>query len=524
MSLNNRRGTREVGFKSPGKKVSKANAVRDARPLTALKAGILFALLFFLAVAGCEQYEDPNAIESREYDQRTPLFSTFRNLNNSMIKWLNTAAQLQNSSSIRYPFCIYTEDIARDVNVENQVKEWSTIAMNTWLKPLVGQPQWRVTRAEAYRVERQGSSCPITHNGLRVYHIRINNMQGGNNHVSDLRMNMGNWGVHKLVVLHEMGHACGLADTYSWEGREPIGQPSATMNNVWSLNGVLQQDDIDAIRFVWARLRGATDDICPDGYKISQIKIKGEVVDKGTWGESFCLPDEGGGGGDECVDKNTNCSGWAANGECTKNPNYMIPNCCKSCKNNDKCPNDSQKTEPGACGCGVADTDSDKDGTPDCNDKCPGDPQKTAPGQCGCNKAEGTCNGGDCVDNYPSCPQWASAGYCQEKYVSFMEKNCCASCKGGGGDDDSLASTDFIGYYERTPVANDWHKVNISLENNTLWWKNVAGVKWTLKFSNEILKTDASCPYGEKTISVITQGDSNTITGLRFNGEIYYKR
>ena len=33
----------------------------------------------------------------------------------------------------------------------------------------------------------------------------------------------------------------------------------------------------------------------------------------------------------------------------------------------DGCPNDSNKIDPGGCGCGVVDTDSDNDGTPDCN-------------------------------------------------------------------------------------------------------------------------------------------------------------
>jgi hypothetical protein len=50
----------------------------------------------------------------------------------------------------------------------------------------------------------------------------------------------------------------------------------------------------------------------------------------------------------------------------------------------DGCPNDPMKTEPGECGCGVADTDSDDDDTPDCDDDCPMDPLRTAPTDCAC--------------------------------------------------------------------------------------------------------------------------------------------
>ncbi|MFZ9914865.1 MAG: proprotein convertase P-domain-containing protein, partial [Phycisphaerales bacterium] len=67
----------------------------------------------------------------------------------------------------------------------------------------------------------------------------------------------------------------------------------------------------------------------------------------------------------------------------------------------DGCPNDGNKTSPGTCGCGVADTDSDGDGTPDCNDGCPNDPAKTASGQCGCGVADTDTDGdgtADCVD------------------------------------------------------------------------------------------------------------------------------
>ena len=68
----------------------------------------------------------------------------------------------------------------------------------------------------------------------------------------------------------------------------------------------------------------------------------------------------------------------------------------------DACPNDPNKTEPGICGCGVPDADTDLDGTPDCNDNCPNDPNKTAPGICGCGVADIDSDGDgvpDCNDN-----------------------------------------------------------------------------------------------------------------------------
>jgi hypothetical protein len=67
---------------------------------------------------------------------------------------------------------------------------------------------------------------------------------------------------------------------------------------------------------------------------------------------------------------------------------------CGSDGNDDQCPNDPEKTEPGICGCGVSDVDSDKDGTPDCQDLCSQDPQKVEPGKCGCGVPEETCGQG----------------------------------------------------------------------------------------------------------------------------------
>jgi hypothetical protein len=54
----------------------------------------------------------------------------------------------------------------------------------------------------------------------------------------------------------------------------------------------------------------------------------------------------------------------------------------------DNCPNDPMKTEPGICGCGTPDTDSDNDQTADCIDGCPSDPNKKQSGICGCGAAD----------------------------------------------------------------------------------------------------------------------------------------
>ena len=49
----------------------------------------------------------------------------------------------------------------------------------------------------------------------------------------------------------------------------------------------------------------------------------------------------------------------------------------------DKCPDDPAKMEPGACGCGKPETDTDGDIVPDCVDECIEDPQKDKKGACG---------------------------------------------------------------------------------------------------------------------------------------------
>ncbi len=81
----------------------------------------------------------------------------------------------------------------------------------------------------------------------------------------------------------------------------------------------------------------------------------------------------------------------------------------------DACPDDPNKLDPGACGCGVADTDSDGDGVADCIDGCPTDPLKTSPGACGCGIPDTDTDGdgaADCIDGCPTDPLKTSPGAC----------------------------------------------------------------------------------------------------------------
>lgn len=81
----------------------------------------------------------------------------------------------------------------------------------------------------------------------------------------------------------------------------------------------------------------------------------------------------------------------------------------------DSCPADADKTDPGLCGCGIADTDSDGDNVPDCEDACPDDPEKTAAGICGCGAPDidGDQDGTpDCNDACPDDENKVLPGVC----------------------------------------------------------------------------------------------------------------
>lgn len=70
----------------------------------------------------------------------------------------------------------------------------------------------------------------------------------------------------------------------------------------------------------------------------------------------------------------------------------------------DECPNDAFKAAPGACGCGVTDTDLDLDGAIDCVEQCPNDANKTEPGLCGCGFADTDSDEDGALDCQDACP------------------------------------------------------------------------------------------------------------------------
>ncbi len=79
-----------------------------------------------------------------------------------------------------------------------------------------------------------------------------------------------------------------------------------------------------------------------------------------------------------------------------------------------------------------------------------------------------------------------------------------------------------MGQYERLPVQNQWHKVEIVLINNLLRWQNDAGSNWSLSIIDGELWTGLDCAYGVQKLSVLL--DSNQeIKSIYFNGEPYEK-
>ncbi|MEO0814661.1 MAG: hypothetical protein AAFY60_17500, partial [Myxococcota bacterium] len=125
----------------------------------------------------------------------------------------------------------------------------------------------------------------------------------------------------------------------------------------------------------------------------------------------------------------------------------------------DACPNDSLKTAAGVCGCGVSDTDSDSDGTADCQDACAADMNKTEAGVCGCGVADTDSDQdqtADCLDLCPDDPMKTAPGECG---CGETEDSCVAACPCFDGSfvarlANGLESGCRIGWQGETYISN----------------------------------------------------------------------
>ena len=127
-----------------------------------------------------------------------------------------------------------------------------------------------------------------------------------------------------------------------------------------------------------------------------------------------------------CTDSNVNCASWASSGECKKNPGYMSNICKASCQ---KCSLEGFTTTKKSDNSSTATTKkSCIDRVPeDCpywasNGECDKNPKYMLP------NCAGSCNPQCCMDSNENCAFWASSGEC-ENNPSYMFINCKASCK-----------------------------------------------------------------------------------------------
>ncbi|KAK3603705.1 hypothetical protein CHS0354_023311 [Potamilus streckersoni] len=158
--------------------------------------------------------------------------------------------------------------------------------------------------------------------------------------------------------------------------------------------------------------------------------------------------------GGVCLDKHNTveCNRWAQTGECTVNPNWMLPNCrksCKKCGGSGVCKNvwDDQQCEGWArdreciknprwmkvnCmkSCGGCKETKDDSGHDEGTEF-----DKTGNTDTGNTNTSG---GGSCVNNHKSekdCNTWAKYGHCDIN--PWMKKHCAKSCGECSGEEDT---------------------------------------------------------------------------------------
>jgi len=135
-----------------------------------------------------------------------------------------------------------------------------------------------------------------------------------------------------------------------------------------------------------------------------------------------------GGGGGTCQDKDGNCPGWAR--ETSKNycktNQYVIDNCCKSCKGTT--PTTARPTTRRTTTRPPTSCSGDRNSS--CRywasiGECTKNPAYMKP-NC-CRSCSTGTTGNNCSDSDRNCARWAPAGYCSSNY--YVRVNCRRSCR-----------------------------------------------------------------------------------------------
>ena len=124
-------------------------------------------------------------------------------------------------------------------------------------------------------------------------------------------------------------------------------------------------------------------------------------------------------------DSNPKCIGWAAQGECERNPNFMLTSCTVACRNATTASAESPAdtwTDPSECvtWAGTGECEKNKPFMEsNCALSCQTDRQRII--------ASREADAEDTWKDPSKCVTWAGNGEC-EKNKPFMERNCALSC------------------------------------------------------------------------------------------------
>jgi hypothetical protein len=169
----------------------------------------------------------------------------------------------------------------------------------------------------------------------------------------------------------------------------------------------------------------------------------------------------------------------------------------------DLCPDDTTKTDPGQCGCGIDDVHSDADGTADCLDECDTDPAKVLAGQCGCfvPETDADMDGffAPCRDKCDNDPLKTEAGICGcgVSDSDDRDRDGTPDCIDACPYDDKTFANGSICNYPYTPS---------NFDETTITWKSAPAavldcIATVTIDTTDLMKIDGWC--GELPVPVV---------------------